>query len=346
MESKFPEVERDLDGKCWALAPHELMNAELDDFSALLNAAIKTHNDCSGIRVRLPPGIGSGFWESVEIGSDLLVMTCAAEYHNDIELNVPGDRLVKIRILLCGTLVAANRDATLDGAGAHVEVFPGEVASSYVLRGGGPIKLVVIHCAPRFFTDSLGLKPAELPALLRMIFENMSGHPQSIVAPLGPDVLRAATDIMHSARRFTEPLYHGFLHAKALEIVCSMVAALTSDTAADADHGWTLRDVGRAEEARDILIDRFRRPPQIPQLAREVGVNQTKLKALFKALFGMTIHEFTQKCRMERAAELLTASDLSISEIAYAVGYDYPASFTHAFRQFYGHAPRDLRRAS
>jgi AraC family transcriptional regulator len=49
------------------------------------------------------------------------------------------------------------------------------------------------------------------------------------------------------------------------------------------------------------------------------------------------------RIRMETAARLLRYSDLSVSEIAYRVGYDAPGSLTKTFRQFYNVSPIEYK---
>lgn len=56
---------------------------------------------------------------------------------------------------------------------------------------------------------------------------------------------------------------------------------------------------------------------------------------------GKTIYDYVLQCRMEHACELLLTGDYSVAEVAYRVGYDYPANFTAAFRRVYGRLPRE-----
>jgi len=65
------------------------------------------------------------------------------------------------------------------------------------------------------------------------------------------------------------------------------------------------RDVNGLYEARDYLTQHYRNPPKIPELARMVGLNQTKLKAGFREVTKLTIYGYITKCRMERAAEVV-----------------------------------------
>ena len=47
--------------------------------------------------------------------------------------------------------------------------------------------------------------------------------------------------------------------------------------------------------------------------------------------------------RMEKAGEYIISSDISLTEIAFMVGYDDYAYFSRVFRKTYGKSPRDYR---
>jgi AraC-like DNA-binding protein len=236
---------------------------------------------------------------------------------------------------------------TLEGTGAFLEAYPENVSSDYELAAGVPFRLVVLNWDPRFFVDDLGIPVSRVPAPIDHVFREAASRTRGSVTTLGPDILRGANDIFNAGNRFTRELYGAYLDSKGREIACTILADLANQTASPMlMMKSSVRDLKRIDEARDILIENYRDPPAIPALARRVGVNQTKLKALFKTVYGTTIHEFTQRLRMEKASELLAKGDLTIAEIAYAVGYEFPASFTHAFRKFYGHSPRQGRKAA
>lgn len=337
------ETETDANGTRWLLVDH----GRLDGSVADLLDGLDTTGGIIGLRLRVPPGMGAGQWDFMPLSPHLFLLIGNVEYHQDHEIKVPSDYMAKVRIVMSGALSNVAGTVRIEGAGAFVESYPGPKASSYELRGGELARLVILNCSREFFSEELGLDPGSLPFPLSHLFDDGADMPEGTIAPLGPDVLRAANDVLRAASRFGPDLLPPYLVAKGREIACGMIA----DLAASRDEPRapiksSVRDVIRINEARDIILDQFQRPPPIPRLARQVGLNQTKLKALFKATFGLTIHDFTQKCRMERAVDLLATTDLTVAEIAYAVGYDYPASFTHAFRKFYGHAPKQARIAS
>ena len=97
-------------------------------------------------------------------------------------------------------------------------------------------------------------------------------------------------------------------------------------------------------QAREILLENLDKTITIPQLSREVGINQCYLKKGFKELFNTTIFDFVQEQRMLKAKMLLTTSDTSVTEIAYALGYSNTSNFSTAFKKQTGILPSEYQR--
>lgn len=104
------------------------------------------------------------------------------------------------------------------------------------------------------------------------------------------------------------------------------------------------RDVDLAHEALRRLQQDYRKPPLFANLAREVGTNQNKLKAVFKEAFGVTMAEYCLERRMREAQQLLLEATLTIAQVAERVGYEHQSSFAAAFRGYVGMAAREYRR--
>ena len=79
-------------------------------------------------------------------------------------------------------------------------------------------------------------------------------------------------------------------------------------------------------------------------VAAFVGVNRAHLGRLFKANVGKTYIEYVSFVRLEKARELLTATDLPVAEIAQRVGYCDHSSFRRKFKAQYGASVSDFRR--
>ena len=79
------------------------------------------------------------------------------------------------------------------------------------------------------------------------------------------------------------------------------------------------------------------------EIARHMGCSRRYLHRAFEGE-GMTLERFVWDRRLERSREALLASaDVSISEIAFACGFNSSAHFSRAFKAKYEVAPRELR---
>ena len=84
----------------------------------------------------------------------------------------------------------------------------------------------------------------------------------------------------------------------------------------------------------------------IDELCRRFSLSPTSLKAGFRRMYGQSIHRWLTMRRMKRSRELIRASDLSILEIAQAVGYSSVGQFTAVFKKHCGMTPGRYRKMS
>ncbi|MGQ7957812.1 response regulator transcription factor [Pseudomonas sp. SP16.1] len=80
-------------------------------------------------------------------------------------------------------------------------------------------------------------------------------------------------------------------------------------------------------------------------LAERCGMTPFRFSRLFKQACGMSFPEYVQRKRLEKAEELLANSQMPITSIAYAVGFQDPSYFARAFKQQFGCCPSDFRRS-
>ncbi len=102
---------------------------------------------------------------------------------------------------------------------------------------------------------------------------------------------------------------------------------------------------GPLAKAVALIETHFADPLTVKGIAREVGISESRLYALFEDRFQAPPQRFVVQRRMERAALYLTESRLSIAEIAHRVGYGDQSAFSRAFRRVWGETPAAYRRA-
>lgn len=95
-----------------------------------------------------------------------------------------------------------------------------------------------------------------------------------------------------------------------------------------------IRYIDEHYQCEDISLNR---------VAKEVDLSPNYLSAVFSQEMSTTFVEYLTAKRMEKARELLRASDLRSGEIAAAVGYKDSHYFSFLFKKTQGCTPRDYR---
>jgi AraC-like DNA-binding protein len=189
---------------------------------------------------------------------------------------------------------------------------------------------------------AFGLEQHLLPEALRDEAVGTAGFGRIVSIPLDRHVASLVADTIDSPLRgeMRALQYQG----RVLELVAYAMQALESPSA-PRTHGVLRngRDLDLAEQARDRLSHEFRRPPDLDELARQLGTNPNKLRTAFKAAHGVTMAEYCLERRMREAQQLLLQDRLSIAQIAERVGYEYPSGFAAAFSAQMGMTPREYR---
>ena len=78
-------------------------------------------------------------------------------------------------------------------------------------------------------------------------------------------------------------------------------------------------------------------------LTEQMGMSRTPLYAKLKALTNLGVNDYINRLRVEKGAELLLNSSLSINEISEDIGFEYPRYFSTLFKQLKGVTPTQFR---
>jgi AraC family transcriptional regulator len=100
------------------------------------------------------------------------------------------------------------------------------------------------------------------------------------------------------------------------------------------------------KKARDLLHDRYRQPPRLTQLGREVGVNPLYLARLFRHRYGCTVGEYVRRLQVDYACRALARPGLSLVQIALEAGFADQSQLCRIFKEHLGVTPSQFRRES
>ncbi len=98
--------------------------------------------------------------------------------------------------------------------------------------------------------------------------------------------------------------------------------------------------------ARRWLDQHYATPITIEDLSSKVALSPYYLIRTFKHIYKQTPHQYLIGRRIAKAKELLRNSDISITEICAAVGFESLGSFSTLFRKATGLSPRAYRASS
>lgn len=102
-------------------------------------------------------------------------------------------------------------------------------------------------------------------------------------------------------------------------------------------------EMQQLQHVESLLVKSFSGPPpSILQLSKEAGMSPTKLKKLFKAVYGNAMYEYFQKKRMQHAADLLLNKKYSVKEAGTSLGYANLSNFTLAFKKEFNRLPSEF----
>ena len=76
-------------------------------------------------------------------------------------------------------------------------------------------------------------------------------------------------------------------------------------------------------------------------LASRVGMSRVHMHRKLKELTNQSARDFIKSIRLKQAADLLSSQKISISELAYALGFSNLSHFSNSFREFYGMSPKE-----
>jgi len=82
------------------------------------------------------------------------------------------------------------------------------------------------------------------------------------------------------------------------------------------------------------------------ELAAAIKVTRRQLERLFRAYLNETPSNFYVGLRLDKARQLLAQTDMSVTEVSLACGFELPSYFTRRYKLRFGNCPREERRQS
>lgn len=100
-----------------------------------------------------------------------------------------------------------------------------------------------------------------------------------------------------------------------------------------------------AEQAKAYIEKHYQNPNlTIADISKQLRVNQTYLRKMFKSQLHMTMSSYITSVRMKKARELILEGVQKLSSISHSVGYNDVSYFSKCYKKFYGYLPSATRK--
>lgn len=82
----------------------------------------------------------------------------------------------------------------------------------------------------------------------------------------------------------------------------------------------------------------------VNELAAKTGLSRSQIHRRLKSISNKSVSQFIREVRLEKAKEFLEEGTLTVSEIAYKVGFGSPSYFIKSFHDLYGYPPGEVKK--
>jgi len=103
------------------------------------------------------------------------------------------------------------------------------------------------------------------------------------------------------------------------------------------------RKVTQIRPAINYIDANYDKPITLTEIAKASHLSISRLAHIFKEQMGITIIDYLTSTRIERAKQLLLATDQNCTEICFQAGYNNQSYFTRTFKELVGMTPRQFR---
>lgn len=180
---------------------------------------------------------------------------------------------------------------------------------------------------------------SEKSPVLRSLLQNT--QPLLFEQMIYPSLQKIVDEIVAESVDETFELF--FLRIKAEELICRLLMELEKR---DEKHLYALNihDIETIYKVKEQMLEQLETQPVIKELAVCANMSPSKLKRLFKQIFGNSIFSYYQEFRMKEAARLLKEEKLSVSDVGYQLGFTNLSHFSRVFKEHIGMKPKQYSR--
>jgi AraC-like DNA-binding protein len=310
-------------------------------FDFLMSFAKKFNVPVNGDRLIIPPVMGTGSIRRIALSAGLKLVVHRYKLNQDFILNRVGTNAPNdlVSVIFHSNEAAASVDTgqkpdLLSRSSAFaIQIASTDLNSKICFPANTDIYFIVVGIMKNALKDLLAIKTPNnvVQTILNaetgfLFYESMSVEINKLV--------KQVTD----AREDNE--LSNFYHRLKVQELLYLVFEKLQKRETQRHSPVHKDDVEKLFLIRTAILADLSLPPSLPKLAKMAGFGETKMKDLFKQVFGDTIYNYYQQARMEEAAFLLKHGGLSVSETGYHLGFANLSHFGRLFEKYHGIKPK------
>ncbi|MCM1078187.1 MAG: substrate-binding domain-containing protein [Bacteroidales bacterium] len=285
------------------------------------------------------PAAGTKSIEATDVEAELDTINEAAAFDRDRELVLVIDDNADMRSLVGGLLGEEYNIITAPDGREGVRLAAKYVPDLVVCDVMMPV-MDGLECCHRIKTE---VSTSHIPVLMltacAMDEQRVQGYENGadgyVSKPFNAEVLKARCRSLIDNRKRIKELWRGT--ASGIDGGKNMEETRETVPQPDAENNFYNRfvEIFRTQMGNSDL--------SVEQIAAEMGLGHSQFYRKIKALTNYSPVELMRQLRLKQARTLLTTTEMSVSEIAYKVGFSTPAYFTKCYKTAFGETPTELR---
>lgn len=301
----------------------------------LLGTAIKNR------RLEIPEKFGKGYCTGFVFNEQIRMLICNYELNNDLVVENPDIDTSKRKIFFKFQNIFPNAETL--STRKHTKETPSVLIATSRINTDDVIAIHTNTAVINIEVDAHYLNAlfasTEKSPVLQSLLENT--QPLLFEQLIYPSIQRIVDEIITESVDEVFELF--FLRIKAEELICRLLMALEKR---DEKHLYALnsQDIQAIYQIKEQMLENLANPPLIQELASGANMSPTKLKRVFKQIFGDSIFSYYQGFRMKEAARLLKEEKLSVSDVGYQLGFTNLSHFSRIFEEHIGMKPKQYSR--
>jgi AraC-like DNA-binding protein len=154
------------------------------------------------------------------------------------------------------------------------------------------------------------------------------------------EMITSINDILYN--RYSHITRDAFSFGRIFNLLLSALEQIEGETKGNLSTFREVHNLEKIRMAEKFMMSRIGTRISLGMVAYEVGLEPRTLARAFMKVYNKPVMRYLFEARMRKAAALLRHGNITMQEVATAVGYPNQGNFSTAFRRKFGYPPREL----